>query len=128
MTPVLTIAREIPLAGGEDGSAPTSLDYKKALAVLERLDDISIVAAPGYSAFKDIADAIEAQLLIHVEKRRSYRIGVLDSRAGQSIGEVRNAKARVDSKYAALYYPWVVVANPLWRPGDASVAREIAGK
>lgn len=118
--------RQIRLEGGDDGDAATQVAFAKAFTVLERLDDISIVAAPGYSAFKDLADAIEAQLLIHVEKRRSYRIGVLDSRAGQSIGEVRNAKARVDSKYAALYYPWVVVANPLWRPGDASVAREIA--
>lgn len=119
------IERKIGLAGGSDGDAPTFLAFKKAFTVLERLDDISIVAAPGYSSFAD-ADAIEQELIIHVEKRRSYRIGVLDSRQGHAIGEVRGTKAKIDSKYAALYYPWVVVANPLWRQGDASIPREIA--
>jgi hypothetical protein len=122
------IERQIALAGGSDGSAPAAPAYRTAFAVLERLEDIAIVAAPGYSAFKTQEDAIEGELLTHVERRRSYRIGVLDSRPGQSIGEVRGQKARVDSKYAALYYPWVVVQNPLWRPGagDAGIPREIA--
>lgn len=119
------VVRQIRLRDGVSGGAPTAADFKTALKVLERLDDISIVAAPGYSAFKGQEDAIEAELITHAEKRRAYRIAVLDSRPGQSIGEVRDAKARVDSKYAALYYPWVVIANPLWRPGDASVPKEI---
>lgn len=126
------IERELPAFGasapaltGTDGTAATAADYRKAFAVLERLDDVSIVAAPGYSADAAQADAIEVELLKHAEKRRSYRVAVLDARQGQSIGEVRETKARIDSKYAALYYPWVVVSNPLWRPGDASVRREI---
>lgn len=121
---ILTYGTTAPAITGTDGSAATSDDYRKAFTVLERLDDISIVAAPGYSA-NGQANAIEAELLKHAEKRRSYRIAVLDSRPGQSVGEVRDTKAGVDSKYAALYYPWVVVSNPLWRPGDASIPREI---
>ena len=31
-----------------------------------------------------------------------------------------------DSRYAALYYPWVVVANPNARPGRDDIPREIA--
>ncbi|WP_437755048.1 phage tail sheath family protein [Sorangium sp. So ce1389] len=119
------LERQIELKDGTDGNAPTSAAYRTAFGVLERLEDISIVAAPGYSALAAQADAIEAELLIHVEKRRAYRIGVLDSRPGQSLGEVRTSKSRIDSKYAALYYPWVVVQNPLWQPGDARIPREI---
>jgi phage tail sheath protein FI len=120
------LEREVRLAGGADGGPPSSADYKTAFAVLDRLDDVSIAAAPGYAAFKGQEDAIELELLAHVERRRSYRIGVLDARPAQSVGEVRQTKARTDSKYAALYYPWVVVANPLWRPGDANAPREVA--
>lgn len=120
------IERQIRLSGGTDGDVAAGAVYRKAFTVLERLDDISIVAAPGYSANASVADDIEGELLTHVEKRRSYRVGVLDARPGQSIGEVRASKARVDSKYAALYYPWVVVQNPLWRPGNAAIPREIA--
>jgi phage tail sheath protein FI len=120
------VEREISLGGGSDGAEPTSVAYRKALSVLERLDDISIVAAPGYSALPTQADAVELELLTHAEKRRSYRIAVLDARKGQSVGEIRTTKAKTDSKYAALYYPWVVVPNPLFRPGSASEPREIS--
>ena len=43
-----------------------------------------------------------------------YRIAVLDSAEGQTISEVRTC-ARVDSKHAALYYPWVTVLDPITR-------------
>jgi uncharacterized protein len=42
-----------------------------------------------------------------------YRIAVLDAPDGASIGEVREYRGQIDSKYAALYYPWVTVINPV---------------
>src|SRR6185436_3108294 len=50
----------------------------------------------------------------HAENMR-YRIAVLDSGNGQTIADVRNLRARVDSKYAALYYPWVRILDPVTR-------------
>src|SRR5947207_7747536 len=44
-----------------------------------------------------------------------YRIAVLDSGAGQSISQVRAMRARFDSTYAAMYYPWVRVLDPVTR-------------
>ena len=44
-----------------------------------------------------------------------YRIAVLDSGDEQSIAQVRAMRARLDSKYAALYYPWVRVLDPVTR-------------
>jgi len=32
----------------------------------------------------------------------------------------------IDSRYAAVYYPWVVVPNPLARPGREDIPRELA--
>jgi phage tail sheath protein FI len=44
-----------------------------------------------------------------------YRIAVLDSGEGQTIGDVRKMRAKMDSTYAALYYPWVRVLDPITR-------------
>lgn len=45
--------------------------------------------------------------------RRSYRIAVLDSPPNLDVAGIRGVKTLLDSKYAALYYPWIRVANPL---------------
>ncbi len=44
-----------------------------------------------------------------------YRIAVLDCGDGQTISEVRAMRAQLDSKYAALYYPWVRILDPVTR-------------
>jgi hypothetical protein len=41
-----------------------------------------------------------------------YRIAVLDSGDGQSPAAVQTFRANFDSRYAALYYPWVTVQDP----------------
>ncbi len=123
--------RFVDLVGGADGSAPVAGNetsagsYIAGLAVLGGLEDISIVAAPGSSAYAE-AQAIGNALIAHAERRRAYRIAVLDSLPNQLPGDVRTARGRIDSKYAALYYPWVIVPNPLARPGRDNIAKEIA--
>jgi hypothetical protein len=113
------------LSGGNDGAQPTDAAYTNAFGALTKIDDISIVAAPGSSAFTS-RDAIRNALISHAETRRSYRIAVLDTNSGLIAGDARDARATIDSKYAALYYPWVVIANPNARPGREDIPREIA--
>jgi hypothetical protein len=115
---------EVPLTGGTDNAAPTAADYQAALDALTRLEDISIVAAPGHSAYAQF-QAIQGALIAHVSRPRAYQIAVLDTPAGQTLGDARTVRSRIDSRYAALYYPWVTVANPLARPGVENIAREI---
>ena len=118
-------ATVIGLSNGSDGSAPQQIHYEAGLRQLAQVEDISIVAAPGESAYAD-HQGIQGALISHCERRRAYRIAVLDAKPGILGSEVRAEKARIDSTYAALYYPWVVVSNPLARPGDESIPREIA--
>src|SRR5204863_3119666 len=40
-------------------------------------------------------------------------IAVVDSGDGQSISQVRAMRATIDSKYAAFYYPWVRILDPV---------------
>jgi uncharacterized protein len=121
-------AREIRLTGGGDGAAPNFSAYETCLNDLTALEDISTVAAPGYSAHPISSEvaAIQNALITHADKRGGYRVAVLDSIRNQGVTEVRAQKSQIDSTHAALYFPWVVVANPLARPGLDNAPREIS--
>ncbi len=116
------------LKGGNDGALPgrteyegradPTEDYATGLKQFEALEDISIVAGPGSTwrakdRPEDVA-AVTNLLIAHAEKMR-YRIAVLDSHEGMKLADVRKFKAKLDSKYAALYYPWVTVFDPVTR-------------
>ena len=121
------------LTGGNDGAEPVAVttvpgavSYGAGLELLERVEDISIVAAPGHSTLSTTNFlAVQQALISHAEKMK-YRIAVLDTPPGQTIAEARETRSQIDSTRAALYYPWVVVANPLARPGDERIKRELA--
>ena len=115
------------LAGGNDGMRPTANEYegtakdtepnKTGLKAFEDIEDISIVAAPGSTfdyakGYSKQAPTIINLLISHAERMR-YRIAVLDSGDDQTIADVRAMRARIDSKYAAFYYPWVKVLDPV---------------
>ncbi|MDD2897496.1 MAG: phage tail sheath subtilisin-like domain-containing protein [Desulfuromonadaceae bacterium] len=119
---------DLLLTGGNDGQRPGAAEYegtidpntnkRTGLKVFEDLEDISIVAAPGatFGYAKNTADAASTvNALISHATRMRYRIAVLDSGDGQSIAEVRDMRAKLDSSYAALYYPWVRVLDPVTR-------------
>jgi hypothetical protein len=126
----------VTLAGGSDGRLPTANTYRGSdtgaamtgLFAFEGVDEISIVAAPGYS-YQSAQDGVNndtrasqitSHLLTHVEKMR-YRVAVLDSPDAFALSEVRNFRGKFDSKHAALYYPWVTVLDP----NDPDGVREI---
>ena len=64
-------------------------------------------------------------LIGHAEDSR-FRIAVLDPEPDLDLAAIRLARGRIDSTYAALYWPWVVIANPLARPGNEAIRKEIA--
>jgi phage tail sheath protein FI len=119
--------RTFTLEGGSDGAPPTTAKYEAALEALSGIEDVSIIAAPGSSAYESsIAKGTRNALISAAEKRRAYRIAVLDTPPEQGGTQARAWKGEFDSKYAALYYPWVVVPNPLARAGDARIPKEIS--
>jgi phage tail sheath protein FI len=115
----------IPFNGGSDGVAPASGAYTAPLLSLASIDDISIIASPGYSTFAE-RQAIQDALITHVERRRAYRFAVLDTPREQTVNGALGVKSFIDSTYAAIYHPWILAANPLSRPDDESIPREIA--
>jgi uncharacterized protein len=115
------------LIGGNDGARPDNASYQTGFALLSLIDDISIVAAPGFSADPDesAAQAIQNSIVTFVESRPRYRIAVLDTPSGLTPGEALDWRAQIDTTYAALYYPWVVIPNPNARPGNDRIPKEI---
>jgi phage tail sheath protein FI len=118
---------DIELNGGNDGQRPRANEYegvaddktlvKMGLKQFEDIEDISIVAAPGSTfgyenGYRPDAASIVNLLLSHAARMR-YRIAVLDAGNEQSISAVRAMRAKIDSTYGALYYPWVRVLDPV---------------
>jgi len=115
---------------GTGKAVPAASEYAAGFAALEGLADVSIVAAPGYSALADLGDgslyrAIQAALLTHVAAPCLYRMAVLDAPPGATPTGMRELRSQIDSTRAALYYPWVITANPLAGAGSTQPA-EIA--
>ena len=121
---------QLVLNGGLDGYWPTPRYYegddsdpsaKTGLTAFEDLTDISIVAAPG-STFTntnintelDMADKLTiAGLLIAHCQQMLYRVAVLDSVNGMDLTDVSQYRGQMDSEYAALYFPWVTILDPV---------------
>jgi hypothetical protein len=117
------------LTGGFDGSRPLEPQYqgtadpsnpliKTGLVALEDVTDVSIVAAPGSTfgaggAYAADGLSITNDLIAHCEKPGLYRIAVLDSPDSQGVSDISSWRGQIDSTYAALYYPWVRILDPV---------------
>lgn len=119
-------ARQFRLQGGKDGNLPAEADFagkeadpddvtKKAtgLAALAEVDDIAIVAMPDAGAIDDpdLQFLVTQDLINHAETCK-YRIAVVDGPQGASINKIRAFRGNYDSKYAALYHPWIETLDP----------------
>lgn len=120
------VQEEFSLLGGNDGIRPGAGEYqgredeertfRTGLKQFEEVEDISIVAAPGstagYKHYFNEANSIFDHLIAHATLMR-YRIAILDCPPGESVADVRKVRAKLDSAYAAFYYPWVTVLDPV---------------
>ena len=99
-----------------------SADKRTGLGGLEAIDEVTMVAIPDVMAAYQKGDlseedvkAVQNAMLSHCEKMK-YRFAILDPLPGlspQGVKSWRMEKAGYDSKYGALYYPWISVSNPL---------------
>lgn len=117
------------LEGGNDGLPPGLTEYagkadlddpaRTGLKQFEDIEDISIVAAPGstWNYTDDRIDSVNSviNLMMTHASQMKYRIAVIDPPEAMTIAQVRKLRAKLDNKYAALYYPWVNVVDPFSR-------------
>src|SRR5690606_6042673 len=87
------------------------------LQALRNIPQVSVVSIPGQATA-----ALQAGLIAHCELMR-YRFAVLDSAtADATLAEVQAQRQTFDTKYAALYYPWLTVPDPL--PDNLALIRD----
>jgi phage tail sheath protein FI len=111
-----------PTYQGREASKDPNLGLRPSsgLETFADIDEISIVAAPGFSAGyttdSNLANQIKqiAQSIIgHCQIRMKYRIAVLDAPDQSIVSEVQAFRGQFDSTHAALYYPWLKTIDPL---------------
>ena len=97
---------------GEESDPDDATKAATGLKALGEIDDIAIVACPDTV---DLGKAEQPEavrnLLTHCEHFK-YRIAIVDPPKDSSISEVREFRSKFDSKYGALYYPWIRVLDP----------------
>lgn len=94
---------------------------RSGFAGLEAVDEVTILAAPDLMAAyqrgmvdRDQVKAVQLAMIDHCE-RMANRVAVIDPLPNMSPAEVhywRQTETSFDSKYAALYYPWVGAMDP----------------
>lgn len=107
------------LTGGDDQiAALTDNDYigqddvnpeeRTGLHSLRNVEEISIVAAPGR-----FSPVVQGALITHCEIER-FRFAVLDGTAppNDSIADIQAHRQQFDTKYAAIYHPWLLIPHP----------------
>ncbi len=127
------------LAGGHDGRLPgpddfagtatnvdDPLDKATGLEALAEVEDISIVAMPdsGDLGGAEISRVAAQKLVTHATDMK-YRIAVIDGPVGSSLNQIRNFRGQFDSKYAAIYYPWIKVFDPNERFSQGTPPRQL---
>jgi len=94
---------------------------RSGVAGLEAVDDVTMVCCPDLMAAyqagridRDRVKAVQLAMVAHCEAMKD-RFAVLDplpDLSPQQVKDWRMNESGLDSKYAALYYPWIKVADP----------------
>jgi phage tail sheath protein FI len=80
---------------------------RTGLESLKNNNEISIVAAPGITDRE-----VQNSLITHCEAMKN-RFAILDPEPIADLTGIQDQRNQFDSKYAALYYPWIQVFDPL---------------
>ena len=107
----------IVLGNGSDGGTPPDADAfrgadngpgnRTGIEALKDIDQISIIAAPG------ITTQVVQEALINQCELLKDRFAVLDpENKQQTLPQIQEQRQRYDTKYAAIYYPRIMVYNP----------------
>ncbi|MDH6213460.1 phage tail sheath C-terminal domain-containing protein [Streptomyces pseudovenezuelae] len=114
--PVPATGSWLTLADGDDAYDSLSVaDFvgtdggsgrRTGIVALEDIDEVAVCAVPGMWS-----GTVESALVTHCELLRD-RFAILDPRDGLDIEGIQAFREPFDTKYAALYYPWLVTRDP----------------
>src|SRR5262249_39289785 len=102
---------------GQDNTDP---ELRTGLQSLRNIEEVSIVAAPG-----QVSAQLQQGLIDHCELLRD-RFAVLDPtpEPRDTISDAQDQRQQFDTKYAALYYPWLSIPDPF--PANLAAVQDYA--
>ncbi|MBO3679347.1 phage tail sheath C-terminal domain-containing protein [Streptomyces sp. NEAU-YJ-81] len=113
--PLPAVGSWLTLGGGDDAYGSLSVaDFvgedggsgkRTGITALEDIDEVAVCAVPGMWS-----GTVESALVTHCELLRD-RFAILDPQDGLDIEGVQAFRERFDTKYAALYHPWLVTRD-----------------
>jgi Bacteriophage tail sheath protein len=121
---------DLRLSGGAEGSGAIrpgdfigrdlGLGNRTGLLALEDFEDVGIICLPDLQTAYELGEFEEQQDMEAVQQavvdfceRRKTCVAYLDVPRGFDMEEALDWRARFDTKYAAIYYPWLLVQNQL---------------
>ena len=114
-----------PLAGGADGTVLSANDgpFVSAIdplfatgGIVDRIDIFNLVCVPGLTNVNSTTQGALAKLQQRCHVRRAFLI--IDSLQNETVANMSGANGEAgltgsDGNFSALYYPWVMQADPL---------------
>jgi phage tail sheath protein FI len=114
--PAVTTAPWVPLQNGDDQLNGLSLaDYigvnlgpgaRTGIQALEDIDEVAIALVPGIW-HEDVRNA----LIIHCTTMAD-RFAIIDPPPGLTVQDIQAFRSPIDTRFAAMYYPWVRARDP----------------
>ncbi|MFI9586784.1 phage tail sheath family protein [Streptomyces sp. NPDC052236] len=114
--PVPAVGSWLTLTDGDDAAGSlTVADFvgtdggsgrRTGIVALEDIDEVAVCAVPGMWS-----GTVESALVTHCELLKD-RFAILDPRDGLDLEGIQAFREPFDTKYAALYYPWLVTRDP----------------
>jgi len=110
------------LSSTTTGEFKGDIQERSGVEGLEALDDVTMLVVPdlmttmpGEKLDLQMVKAVQTMMIAHCE-RMGDRVAILDTPPDMTPQEVKNWRMNVtgfDSSYAALYYPWIEVSDPI---------------
>jgi hypothetical protein len=98
------------------------LNEYAGIGCFESIDDIALIAAPDICWFKKQEDMIAVQKsLISQPERFSNRFAILDVPRNSDIMDAGSWAKKMTSSYAAAYYPFIDMTDPLDKTGTGTI-------
>lgn len=125
------------LAGGANGSNIAAADYigtitqqeeRTGMVALEPVDEVNLLVVPDLmlsfggigNLSPDDVEQVQLAMIAHCEKLKD-RFAILDPIRNHTVQQVQAwRKDNLDSKYAAIYYPWIKVSDPIGAENSTS--------
>jgi len=121
--PTTTSGAWTNLASGDDMLADLSVDdfvgedkgsgNRTGIQAMEDIDEISLCLVPGIWA-----TTVQNALIQHCEILKD-RFAIIDPQDNLSLQDIQDRREALDTKYAAIYYPWLTTRDPFLKKSVA---------